>query len=642
MADSEPIHATDRIIPPAEEVSFESALAELTEQLPKQKLEVEPDVGVRPEDDPKGKAAEKTHEDTTEKPEAKEQSVVDQQKSLPIKPKMDILNLPYDLKSLILSYITRPTDMKSLCLVSREIHDIIIRQLYRRIDLDIGGATDSRLSAFLRGDNPGLKHIREVNLWLYEDEEGATLQQANYTMRLLIDLLPANTLEAFNWHEYGKFSSENFILLCKRQKRLKYIQANPMDKPIIHQLQRSPTILSNLKEADDLGLFPTNAEELDICQMMVENAASRLRELMICPTLSDQTNLNDGASEPGLITKKIFRHMLPFKNCTALRLKTLWLENVNLRYSTKSYMKVIEFPVLEFLDVRSCRGAEGLLQGMTRAVAGYGSKLVEFRLNHKVDTEQDAVSALEGFLDSFQGLETLLVVLDNTRHLPKASSITRHKKTLLTLLTVARNEGAKFSWSDFRDITSACSRLQQLAIAFPEVDLLHGDPSDEFNDWVGQIHRMPQLTTLNITTWPLVQNIVASSLPFDTYEHITQRLAQLILAPSQPLSAPTSPLFPPSPGDDLIQVPPMPPPSFPNTPPNPRTKLSVVAFGTSEKGNRVSVPQVSDDLRQMIFWRGSMHGAFGPGDQAPLAIPMKWRPLKYAEPYTDVLEYRHV
>jgi hypothetical protein len=87
--------------------------------------------------------------------------------------------------------------MKNLCLVNREIRDITIRQLYRRVDLDIGGATDSRLSAFLGRDNPGLPHIREVNLWLYEDEDGATLQQANLTMRFLIDLLPPNTLEAF-------------------------------------------------------------------------------------------------------------------------------------------------------------------------------------------------------------------------------------------------------------------------------------------------------------------------------------------------------------------------------------------------------------------------------------------------------------
>jgi hypothetical protein len=230
---------------------------------------------------------------------------------------------------------------------------------------------------------------------------------------------------------------------------------------------------------DTRGLFPTNEEELEICHLMVKHAAPQLKELMLCPAFHRQERealgLNDGATEPGLLTRTVFNHMLPFKTCTALRLKTLWLENVNLRYAVKTYMKVIDFPSLEFLDIRSCVGADGLLQGMTKAVAGRGSKLTELRLNHHEDDEQDAIVALEGFLNSFDGLETLFVVLYGASELPKVDCITRHKKTLSELLVEARgNEVHEYSYSDVKKIITDCTRLQQLAIAFPE----HGCMND--------------------------------------------------------------------------------------------------------------------------------------------------------------------
>lgn len=230
-----------------------------------------------------------------------------------------------------------------------------------------------------------------------------------------------------------------------------------------------------------LGLFPTNREELEICQMMVKNAAPKLKELMVCPAFSHSNpryhELNDGALEPGLITKTIFSHLLPFKTCTAMRLKTLWLENINLRYAIKTYMKVIDFPSLEFLDIRSCIGADGLLQGMTKAVSVRGSKLTEFRINHRDDEDAEAVVALEGFLNAFSGLEALLVVLPGgsgvTAYLPKVDCIVRHKRTLNALLVVIRNEhNFIYALPDFTKITTECKELQQLAIALPLVNCI--------------------------------------------------------------------------------------------------------------------------------------------------------------------------
>jgi hypothetical protein len=87
--------------------------------------------------------------------------------------------------------------------------------------LFVGGPQDLRLSAFLGQNNPGIPHVREIFLRLeklvvqdkhrhtYSDdssdeeevEENAQIpaRQAQFTVRLLLDFLPANTLEVFRY-----------------------------------------------------------------------------------------------------------------------------------------------------------------------------------------------------------------------------------------------------------------------------------------------------------------------------------------------------------------------------------------------------------------------------------------------------------
>ena len=140
---------------------------------------------------------------------------------------------------IILTQITRPSDRKSLCLANKELREIAIPLLYRTVDLDVGGPKDMRLSAgLLSRDNPGLKHIRKLVLNLEdatgqearmeisddssdEAEEpkasGATVHQVNFSIRLLLDVIPVNTLEYFrcNTFSFACFWTFN-IFLSKR------------------------------------------------------------------------------------------------------------------------------------------------------------------------------------------------------------------------------------------------------------------------------------------------------------------------------------------------------------------------------------------------------------------------------------------
>lgn len=117
--------------------------------------------------------------------------------------------------------ITRPEDLKSLCLTSKQLRDIATPPLYRKVLLFIGGHKDIRVSGLLSRTNPGIQHIRKVYLQLEktlvsspdfqvnsddssEDEGDVEIEnivgaarQAQFTVRLLLDFLPNDILENF-------------------------------------------------------------------------------------------------------------------------------------------------------------------------------------------------------------------------------------------------------------------------------------------------------------------------------------------------------------------------------------------------------------------------------------------------------------
>lgn len=117
--------------------------------------------------------------------------------------------------------ITRPEDLKSLCLTSKELRDIATPPLYRKVLLFIGGHNDIRVSGLLSRTNPGIQYIRKVYLQLEKtpippldfqvnsddssEDEGevhmeeivGAARQAQFTVRLLLDFLPNDILENF-------------------------------------------------------------------------------------------------------------------------------------------------------------------------------------------------------------------------------------------------------------------------------------------------------------------------------------------------------------------------------------------------------------------------------------------------------------
>ncbi|KAK4929469.1 hypothetical protein LTR66_016158 [Elasticomyces elasticus] len=107
-------------------------------------------------------------------------------------------DLSTDIKTLVVSHIIRPSDLKNVCLVSKQLHEIAVRTLYHTVSLDLGSSTDLRLGAFLSSRNIGLPHVRKIRLYLANVLDRCNqLQQAHFAIRMILEFLPEDCLEEF-------------------------------------------------------------------------------------------------------------------------------------------------------------------------------------------------------------------------------------------------------------------------------------------------------------------------------------------------------------------------------------------------------------------------------------------------------------
>ena len=94
------------------------------------------------------------------------------------------------------------------------------------------------------------------------------------------------------------------------------------------------------------------------------------------------------------------------------------------------------------------------------------------------NSEWPALEAFEGFLDTLTSLEVIDVVVAGMRALPRASSITHHRKTLVSLAVQTEKDEYNqhtYSEEDFGTICIQCTELRQLSVLFPEATLNWAD-----------------------------------------------------------------------------------------------------------------------------------------------------------------------
>ena len=295
---------------------------------------------------------------------------------------------------------------------------------------------------------------------------------------------------------------DNWVLLMKKQKRLKSVEIESVDRnflpdeshnrPItLHadsrtQLEKNPSLLTDLEGATSVHFYPDTIDQLKACHQVVKTQ-TKFNELQLSSgfALSGQIpdDLEDTSTRAGLLTRTIFSHMMPFETCTPMILKKLSVDNVDLRYAADTYMKFIKFSALESLVIGGCQGVDAVFSQMSKPHLR-PTRLKKIRWFHGEEAnEPHALEAFDGLLEAINGLEILHVDIKHFNGLPNPTAIAHHGKSLKVLGIRSRTSPyshMRYESEQLDEICTACTEIRQLSITFPATSVSDAHLSSDF------------------------------------------------------------------------------------------------------------------------------------------------------------------
>lgn len=453
-----------------------------------------------------------------------------------------------------------------------------------------------------------------------------------------------------SWCPWSPFSADNLLLLYRKQRKMKWLEVMDLDRDILPDLKKSEKMNTEIfQHTRKLALYPENRETLRLCEFFVQKTKKALEEVIIHANFHEALDprdpsrhsefieareLNDSATGPGLLTSTIFSHMMPFEKCEPFKnLKSLRLHRISLRHCADTWCKIVNFTEIEALRVYQCPGADSLFGQLSRA-ANLPKQLKILEFQHKDNTENEALLALDGFLCLVSGLKDLVIDLERVKTLPAAAGIARHGKTLDMLNVHCSQEGSLLSSSpedceellwdvdDFGKICQACTGLEQLSCAWPPTSLIRSS-TDEWKGFETQLANLKELVTLHISTFP--NNKPSSQyLPRAVYEQLLQGLAQrsFQVASDAVVNARAEHLESVSNGGEASE----------RVLAQRESKLRLIAFGISDK-----IYEREDSKNQLLYLRSTCQDA--EGKAKIYAAPISWCLRQYVEPRSEVLDF---
>ncbi|TIA11935.1 hypothetical protein D6C80_07154, partial [Aureobasidium pullulans] len=521
-----------------------------------------------------------------------------------------------EIQANIVKHIYRQSDLKSLCRTSKRLYDVAVKLLYYTVSLEIGRRSDLTLSAMLKSTNAGLKWIRVLRIQMNEfrtnDLSDADNSRAQPVIRMLIDHLPENILEDFEWSPWLAFDEETFLILLSRQRRLKWLTAFRLDGAgAVDKLEASAPCYADLyKNCSKLAVYPDSVPTLELGRFFLSNM-NTLTELILHTNFSHgpvhypTRELNDGPTGPGLVNRTLFQHLLPFDKIIDppfVHLRSIRLVDVGLRHCADTYGRLVDFTQIETLRIVKCSGADALLSLLCKS-AHLPRKLRCLEIQHNDNSDNDALTAIDDFLCLVEGIEDLYIDLTSAKAMPSVDSIIKHGKSLEVLLVHAsENLNDELVWTndDFQRLCSSATKLRQISCAWPPTSILRTN-SPSWDTYQFSIRSLSHLITLHISTFPSCSPLKAN-LDRSIYTELLRWQSGQLFLFTPFTSLPT------------------------------HSSLKLIAFGVSDK-----IPSRQDSNNQLIFLRSTLTNA--DGREEVTAVPVSWAPRQYIEPRSDVLDY---
>ena len=362
------------------------------------------------------------------------------------------------------------------------------------------------------------------------------------------------------------------------------------------------------KNCQKLAVYPDSPATLDLGQYFLTKI-SGLKELILHTNFSrgpahySSRELNDGPTGPGLVTRTLFRHLLPLDSNKAphfRNLNSLVLVEVGLRHCADTFGRLMDFTQVESLRVTKCAGADALLSLLCKA-QHLPRKLRCFDFQHDDNSDNDALTALNDFLCLVEGIEELFVDLTGVKALPSVDGIAKHGKTLEVLLVHASEitqEELVWPTDEFQRLCSGCIELRQISCAWPATSILRAN-SPSWDSYHFAIRQLSHLITLHISTFPSCSPLKVN-LDKAMYTALLCYLCTQLLSDTGMITSPPS--------------------------------LKIIAFGVSDK-----IPSRQDSAHELIFLRSTLCNA--EGKEEVTAVGIGWALRRWIEPRSHVLDY---
>ena len=111
----------------------------------------------------------------------------------------DLIDLPLDIKTLIVGHLNRYADKKALYSTCKDLYGAVIPTVYNAVDL-LEDIPIAKLCSFLNLDNPGLGYVRHIRI-LPNDAKDKAEDRAQYknVLSMLANQLPKDILLSFRY-----------------------------------------------------------------------------------------------------------------------------------------------------------------------------------------------------------------------------------------------------------------------------------------------------------------------------------------------------------------------------------------------------------------------------------------------------------
>ncbi|KAF2159476.1 hypothetical protein M409DRAFT_30097 [Zasmidium cellare ATCC 36951] len=449
-------------------------------------------------------------------------------------------HLPLELLCRIVGYTPRPSDLKLLCLVSRDFRDAATPALYRNVVLDEKTPRWPRLRlgrGLLSFANAGLAHVRELTC--QSSQQGYVKLLKNHkdelqSIQMLLQFLPRHQLAQIDFSTIP-LDAVTIATLFAQQNMLQSLALGPIATGLNQHLQLNvfgPNPFNRLRDLH-LPSHLWSRSDLDAYSVIM-NKAPQVSRLSVHSSHLVEVNRQLSQSvraDENLIFSKLFARdkgdLLQHRN----NLRSLHLDRVDVSVGAHLLPQYFDLCKLHEFHLSACTGWSSLLKVFTACFIESNYSLRSFCLDLGSETKKDAV--IEKFLSSFGGLETLRYSDRCFGYEPRESlldlqCLDGHLSSLKQLAIVPGggriDASPEVGLADdfFEKISTRCTNLRQLGVIMPFTSTTgNHEDNKRYARSLLELFKLRNLRVLRIFNWPDTSTLSTPTLS----DHLLDQIA---------------------------------------------------------------------------------------------------------------------